>query len=88
MYLPEAVSINLSHEDILSAEATEAEKAESDIYRAFAQVHVQNMDNFQLADHSKSIDLYENMVNNCINCHKEVCPGPLARIKKLKLEQD
>ncbi len=81
----EVITTSLKHEEILSAEATEAGKVSSDAYIAFANVHVQNMNNFQIADPSKMLVLYENMVNNCINCHKEVCPGPLKRIEKLRI---
>ncbi len=28
---------------------------------------------------------FNNLVNRCIDCHKTFCPGPINRIKKLKI---
>ena len=33
-----------------------------------------------------SRDKYNTIVNNCISCHKCMCPGPLSRINKLILD--
>ena len=29
---------------------------------------------------------YQSIINNCINCHQISCPGPMSRIKKLKIK--
>ena len=31
------------------------------------------------------IEGFNNLVNRCIDCHKTFCPGPIPRIKKLKI---
>ena len=33
-----------------------------------------------------SKDNYNSIVNNCISCHKGMCPGPLSRINNLILD--
>lgn len=33
-----------------------------------------------------SRDNYNSIVNNCISCHKGMCPGPLSRINNLILD--
>ncbi len=34
-----------------------------------------------------SIATYNDALNSCISCHQNYCPGPIARIKKLKLKE-
>lgn len=31
------------------------------------------------------IEGFNNLVNRCLDCHKTFCPGPIPRIKKLKI---
>jgi hypothetical protein len=31
-------------------------------------------------------DAYNSMVNGCMNCHTQMCPGPMVRIKKFLLK--
>ncbi len=72
-------------EKILTASATEPEKAASAEYHAFAQTYIQTMKAMQDAEPAKAIALYDTMVANCMTCHQALCPGPTVRIKKLKL---
>ena len=32
------------------------------------------------------VEEFNNFVNSCISCHQVVCPGPIKRIKKLKIK--
>lgn len=32
------------------------------------------------------VEAFNNLVNRCIDCHKTFCPGPITRIKKLKIK--
>ena len=34
-----------------------------------------------------SVQNYTEIINNCISCHEEMCPGPLQRIDNLILEK-
>ena len=76
--------IKIDFEDILTAEATEPEKAASDTYQAFAKSYISIMESFE-DKNANAEELYEAMVSNCESCHKALCPGPLVRIKKLKV---
>ena len=80
----EPIKINLDHEKILTAHATEPEKAASAEYKAFANLYLQTMKNLETASSTQLVNLYDVMVENCMNCHKAMCPGPMVRIKKLK----
>ena len=36
---------------------------------------------------SNKKDQYNNIVQSCINCHNQVCQGPIKRIKKLRIKK-
>lgn len=80
----EPIAIKINHEKILTAHATEPEKAASAEYKAFADVYLQTMEKLQTADPAQKANLYDNMVNSCMTCHKALCPGPMVKIKKLQ----
>jgi hypothetical protein len=80
----EAVSISLDHEKILTAHATEPEKAASSEYKAFAKAYLTAIDELKTASPDQQLYHYENMVDNCMACHKALCPGPTVRIQKLQ----
>jgi hypothetical protein len=68
-----------------SAVSTEPSKAKSELYKAMAIVYQESADRLK----NNEIDLpkaFNLMVDNCMNCHKQMCPGPMVRIKKLYLE--
>ena len=78
------IHIKLDHEKILSAIATEPEKAASPEFKAFATSYLQSIEKLKFSNSEQSKDYFENMVNNCMACHQTLCPGPLVRIKKLQ----
>jgi hypothetical protein len=80
----EDIEITLNHEDILTAHATEPEKANSAEFKAFAKSYLQTIENIKLSSPEERLDHYNSMVTNCIACHQTLCPGPLVRINKLK----
>lgn len=80
----EPVQINLDHEAILTAHATEPEKAGSEAYQAYAQAYLESVKNLQDAAPEQLVSLYDHLVNNCMVCHKALCPGPIVKIKKLQ----
>ncbi len=80
----EKVSITLDHGKILTAHATEAEKAERAEFKAFGAAYLENLNKLETADSSEVITIYQNMISNCMSCHQALCPGPIVRIKKLQ----
>lgn len=80
----EPVTIELEHEKILTADATEPDKAASPEYKAFAGSYLQSIQELQAADSNELLGAYNTMVVNCMTCHKSLCPGPMVKIKKLQ----
>lgn len=67
-----------------SAISTEPAKAKSDLYQAMATVYKESAD--RLKNHKNDIpQAFNLMVDNCMNCHQQMCPGPMVKIEKLYL---
>ncbi len=79
----EQPEITLDYEAILTAEATEPEKAASATYKVHAQSYLQTLKALKNADVAQAQQLFGDMVDSCMGCHSALCPGPKARIKKL-----
>jgi cytochrome c556 len=63
-----------------SAVATEADMKDA-AFSAMADVFLKNMD--KLYDDKNQIEDYNVLVQSCLACHQNHCPGPISRIKKL-----
>ena len=70
--------------EVHEAASTDPKKSKSELYRAMAEVYLQAADRIVTADNK--ISAFNNMVDNCMNCHKQMCPGPMVKIKKLYLK--
>jgi hypothetical protein len=77
--------VTVDFQKILTADATEPEKAASPEYKAFAQTYIQTMEAIEKASPEDKLVLYDTMVENCMTCHEALCPGPTRRIVKLKI---
>ena len=66
---------------ILKAKMTKGHSMDS-LYIAYANTFIQQIAQFNTKSNKT---IYNAIVLNCIACHKTSCPGPIDRIKKLKL---
>lgn len=78
------VSTVLDHESILTAHATEPEKAASPEYKAFASTYLNAVTALNNANPDNVQERYDALVSNCKSCHAALCPGPLVKIKRLE----
>lgn len=67
------------HSDI----PTEADKID-ETYHAMADMFLASYEQFEV-DTTNQIEVYNNMITNCIACHQNKCPGPVKAINKLKI---
>lgn len=81
----EPVETTLDQEKILTAHATEPEKAASPEFKAWAGAYLASLDSLKEAKPENAEKIYRELVNNCLTCHKSLCPGPIVRINKLKM---
>ena len=80
--LPE---IKTDYHGIHTAIPTEEGKNASLEYQLFAKAYEASVERFKTAEGNEKPQAYQTMVETCMNCHQEVCPGPMVRIKKLYL---
>lgn len=73
--------------EIHTAEATEPEKAASEAYQLYADAYLNSLNMLEKAEMDELHDSYRAMVESCMNCHRAMCPGPIVKIKKLKLPE-
>jgi len=56
------------------------------VFTAFADAYLESVRQLEAAD-STSVFRFNRMVDQCMNCHTEFCPGPKKRIRKLYIGQ-
>lgn len=59
-------------------------KLSNPTFTAFNELIITEAKTLQSTPDSK-VEGFNNLVNRCIDCHKTFCPGPIPRIKKLKI---
>lgn len=69
---------------ITSAHATEPEKID-ELYQSMASAFLTNYKSFETSNEDQ-IQAFNIMVDNCLVCHQQKCPGPYKTIKKLKIK--
>lgn len=68
--------------EIHNAVATDPSKSESPLYKAMSTVYLESAERLNLKDQNIR-ETFNIMIDNCMNCHKQMCPGPMVKIKKL-----
>jgi len=68
--------------EIHDAVATEPSKSESGLYKAMSIVYIESAQRLN-SSQSNMPEVFNHMVDNCMNCHRQMCPGPMVKIKKL-----
>lgn len=68
--------------EIHSAVATEPSKSESQLYKTMSKVYLESAERMS-SNTDNLADVFNNMIDNCMNCHKQMYPGPMVKIKKL-----
>jgi len=67
---------------IYTAEITEG-MSKSDFYTQFADLYITAVKNYSTSTAELRVDAYNNMVNSCLACHSQHCPGPVPVIRKM-----
>lgn len=85
MLAGKVTEIKTDYHGIHTAIPTEEGKNASVEYQLFAKAYEASVERFESAKGNEKPQAYQTMVETCMNCHQEVCPGPMVRIKKLYL---
>ena len=68
-----------------TATPTDENVKEDGFYTAYTDVFIETVEDLLLAKNNK-VDMYNKMVAQCIDCHKQMCPGPIKKIRKLHIK--
>lgn len=71
---------------IHTAKPTDSETKKAS-FDGFASNYINNLQTFYASPKEELTKNYNAVVNACVSCHLEHCPGPLTAINKLKIEQ-
>lgn len=77
--------IKVKYHELNTATATEPEKAASQAYKSFAAYYEATVKSLLESNESNKAESYQTMVDACMSCHQELCPGPMVKIKRLYL---
>lgn len=64
---------------------TEADKKD-ETYHAYADLFINAYKTFEV-DTSGQVASYNAMIETCVACHQQKCPGPVKTIKKLRVKE-
>lgn len=57
----------------------------NEVFKASAQTFLRAMDKFYV-EKDKQVENFNLLVNACVACHQNYCPGPIKKIKKLTID--
>jgi hypothetical protein len=84
----ESPQMKLAYHHIHTAKPTEEGKNVTLEYQLFAKAYEASVERFKNASEDDRPAAYQNMVDNCMNCHSKVCRGPMVKIKKMYLSEE
>ncbi len=76
-------SINWDWEAIYKAKRSN-EDAQGETFNGMARAFLIEM---QKSIEQNDVEAYNHAVRSCVNCHENYCPGPIPKIKKLKISK-
>ena len=65
-----------------SAVPTDSTVRNDGIYTTFTDIFINSVEDLLSSKTDKS-QQYNFMIQKCLDCHKQICPGPVKKIKKL-----
>jgi cytochrome c556 len=89
--LADVESLRAAHEPIKTASPTKPEEIKES-YPGFAEAYLSNLDALYdalktQADREAQIEAFNAVIATCESCHQQHCPGPLDRIRGIKVAE-
>lgn len=80
-------SVDFRHQGLHTAQSTKA-NLRNDDYTAYANNYLIGVEALKTAVPDSIPSVHNQIVMKCIECHKSFCTGPIARIKKLRINPE
>ncbi len=89
--LADVESLRAAHEPIKTATPTKPEEIKES-FPGFAEAYLSNLDALYdalktQADREAQIEAFNAVIATCESCHQQHCPGPLDRIRGIKVQE-
>ena len=89
--LADVESLRAAHEPIKTASPTKPEEIKES-FPGFAEAYLSNLDALYdalktQADREAQLDAFNAVIATCESCHQQHCPGPLDRIRGIKVAE-
>lgn len=89
--LADVESLRAAHEPIKTAEPTKPEEIKES-FPGFAEAYLSNLDALtdalrQQGNREAQIEAFNTVIATCESCHQQHCPGPLDRIRGIKVQE-
>ena len=81
----EEIDFFIEFEKLHTAIPTDSEVRDDGRFTSFADYYIFTVKELINSEEDKT-SLYNNMIQACISCHEQICPGPVKRIKKLRIK--
>lgn len=73
------------HKKLLTATPTDPE-VKTELYRTMGISYLASLKQLENSSEEGQLENYKSLVNSCLACHNNFCPGPVKRINLLKLD--
>ncbi len=73
--------------DRLLTDTPTDEDMKNETFEGFAKAWLAHLNQMKTANMTNQVSKYKNLINTCIACHENSCPGPIVKIEKLNLNQ-
>jgi hypothetical protein len=83
----EKPELNYDCPKLYTAKATQPEKVATPLYEGYANAFESSVKAFEQEFNADRVGTYHSMIDACMNCHQEICPGPMVKIKKMYLTE-
>ena len=81
----EEIDFFIEFEKLHTAVPTDSEVRDDGQFTSFANNYISTVKKLINTNGDKK-ELYNTMIQSCVNCHQQICPGPVKRIKKLRIK--
>ena len=83
--MPEVV---VPYHKITTATPTNRAEVETESFKNISKAYLEAMENLEnAATPEEAREQYKVVINTCISCHMNACPGPISKIRKLELQE-
>ncbi|WP_143961136.1 hypothetical protein [Litoribacter populi] len=73
------------HQELLTLRGTEPHKSQQVSFQMMGNGYLESLKTLEASSEPEELlSNYQTLVNSCLACHTNYCPGPIKRIKKLE----